>query len=282
MIRVEEIKIGLEKNSLIKTTHNTRQEHNVERYSNNAFLKPLPQIRTQKRLWEVWPGKNRFICRGRLMIGPRSDRVHNTVCWVLLVTSTLGYFLFVAPYLWNDISPALPSLSIFFTVCTFGFFIVTTTTEPGIIPRKKLFEIMGSIPEEFTAHVFFRDNSQGYKFCETCEIYRPPRAHHCAHCNNCVEMFDHHCPYVNNCIGKRNYFFFAALIVSCLFMGLCNCVGVILCLFYDSGNIPQDSNVVKDEDALLTLVIILGVCGLVVSILVAVLCLFHVSLCCTY
>lgn len=52
------------------------------------------------------------------------------------------------------------------------------------------------------------------KYCKTCNIWRPPRAHHCRTCDNCVETQDHHCVWLNNCVGRRNYRYFFAFVIS--------------------------------------------------------------------
>uniref|UniRef100_A0A3P9P9S0 Palmitoyltransferase n=1 Tax=Poecilia reticulata TaxID=8081 RepID=A0A3P9P9S0_POERE len=33
----------------------------------------------------------------------------------------------------------------------------------------------------------------GWTVCSRCEIYRPPRAHHCRVCQRCIRRMDHHC-----------------------------------------------------------------------------------------
>ncbi|KAJ1915490.1 Eukaryotic peptide chain release factor GTP-binding subunit [Tieghemiomyces parasiticus] len=53
------------------------------------------------------------------------------------------------------------------------------------------------------------------KYCDTCHIYRPPRASHCRQCNVCVENEDHHCAWLNNCVGRRNYRYFFIFVASC-------------------------------------------------------------------
>jgi palmitoyltransferase ZDHHC9/14/18 len=52
------------------------------------------------------------------------------------------------------------------------------------------------------------------KFCRTCNIWRPPRCHHCKVCDSCIETQDHHCVWLNNCVGRRNYRYFVAFIAA--------------------------------------------------------------------
>jgi hypothetical protein len=58
------------------------------------------------------------------------------------------------------------------------------------------------------------------KFCRTCQLAPPLRAHHCKSCRRCVATFDHHCDFVGTCIGERNrcrfWWFLAAQAVSFL------------------------------------------------------------------
>ncbi len=65
------------------------------------------------------------------------------------------------------------------------------------------------------------------KFCNTCNIYRPPRTSHCHICDYCIEKFDHHCPWLGVCIGKKNYFLF---MLYCAFTGIHLIIGVIGCI----------------------------------------------------
>lgn len=52
------------------------------------------------------------------------------------------------------------------------------------------------------------------KYCKSCNIWRPPRCHHCRVCDNCIETQDHHCLWLNNCVGRRNYRYFFTFISS--------------------------------------------------------------------
>ena len=54
--------------------------------------------------------------------------------------------------------------------------------------------------ERTTVDYFYK-----YKFCQTCEEVKPPRAHHCSICNKCVLRLDHHCPWIGNCVGLLNH-----------------------------------------------------------------------------
>ncbi|GLI64646.1 hypothetical protein VaNZ11_007972 [Volvox africanus] len=52
-----------------------------------------------------------------------------------------------------------------------------------------------------------------HKYCITCHIWRPERAHHCSVCGFCMDHFDHHCGVMGNCIARLNHRFFAGFMV---------------------------------------------------------------------
>jgi len=97
------------------------------------------------------------------------------------------------------------------------FLYLTSLGDPGIIPRNARppedEECMSTSSMEWisgksqslrlprTKDVVVNGCTVKVKFCDTCKLYRPPRASHCSICNNCVQKFDHHCPWVGQCIG---------------------------------------------------------------------------------
>jgi len=184
-----------------------------------------------KRLYEVWPGSNRFLCGGRLLTGP--DRLYFYLSLLFIFVPFIISFGFIWPYLfvrlgwYVAIGPLLAYISL--ALAAIVFMVLTRYCDPGIIPRGVEFSYDKNNPWDYgrkkpaeTIKVQVHGESVRIKYCETCHIYRPPRAVHCGTCNNCVERFDHHCPWLGVCIGRRNYQTFLAfvwcIVIICLYI----------------------------------------------------------------
>ncbi|KAK3089847.1 hypothetical protein FSP39_007055 [Pinctada imbricata] len=58
-----------------------------------------------------------------------------------------------------------------------------------------------------------------WELCPKCNRKRPPRAHHCRRCQQCVLRMDHHCPWINNCVGEENHWAFMQLLFWAFCLG---------------------------------------------------------------
>jgi palmitoyltransferase ZDHHC9/14/18 len=109
-------------------------------------------------------------------------------------------------------------------LCSY-FLVRAATTNPGYLPKQvPPFEkgpAGAKARTDFSCDFKSSDVFSGghlikLKYCDTCLLYRPPRAVHCADCDVCVERFDHHCPWIGNCVARRNYRQFVGFVSSTL------------------------------------------------------------------
>lgn len=222
----------------------TSKEADIELQPLNDGSAPRPTItleRPKKPLHSVWPSRSKFYCRGLCMTGGEIElgitpnwSVPNLCAWACILAPCTLYFTWVFPHLWSQGCYTLPAATIVVFLMASGFLLATCCSDPGIIPRREVILATKSA-EALEARLGYdalimdavaldgKDGarnvppalrSQGYRWCRTCRIVRPPRASHCPDCNNCVLRYDHHCPFVNNCVGQRNYHYFFGFVTS--------------------------------------------------------------------
>ncbi|XP_050676048.1 palmitoyltransferase ZDHHC18-B isoform X2 [Leptidea sinapis] len=187
------------------------------------------------RRWEVFAGRNRFWCGGRLMTAPQPAVFLLTLA--LICGTCALHFAFDCPFLAARVSGAVPAAGAALAATTLAALLRTALSDPGIIPRAPPHEALATAdhtaadgppaarPPPRAREVLVRGRPVKLKYCFTCKMFRPPRASHCSLCDNCVDRFDHHCPWVGNCVGKRNYRHFYLFVVSLSFL----CVWVFAC-----------------------------------------------------
>lgn len=174
------------------------------------------------KIIELWPGRNKFFCKGRIISGPDWYKSILTGTFMILLSGLI--YAFPIYYYIQKESYAPVSIFTFFLVISLASLYSVATNDPGYIPKQTsifttkasdaLNEYITSPKPLFITH---RSSTIKIKFCKTCMLFRPPRCSHCSICDLCVEEFDHHCPWIGNCVGKRNYikFFKFLLSVNC-------------------------------------------------------------------
>mmetsp|Transcript_22350 Transcript_22350/g.42632 ORF Transcript_22350/g.42632 Transcript_22350/m.42632 type:complete len:405 (-) Transcript_22350:344-1558(-) len=179
--------------------------------------------------YQVWPGNNSFLLAGRFILGPDTNILILTL--VMISIPSVVFNVFVAPTLSKEVSPVIFVFGLIWPVWCLAMLIKTSVSDPGIIPRQP-FPANGTRNLPRVQDVMVNGHVVKSKYCETCNLYRPPRCSHCSVCNNCVERFDHHCPWVGQCVGRRNYRYYLLFINSttilCIYVFVCSAIQVKL------------------------------------------------------
>ncbi|KAM0755032.1 zf-DHHC-domain-containing protein [Meredithblackwellia eburnea MCA 4105] len=126
-------------------------------------------------------------------------------------TTTLISFLWITPQIWiiapayewrldRELAQILIPFNFLLILLLYNYYLCVLT-DPGEVPKE-----WAPDPRDMENEgVEVKKLTGGPRFCRTCRVYKPPRAHHCRQCQKCVLKMDHHCPWVNNCVGHANY-----------------------------------------------------------------------------
>lgn len=237
-------------------------------------------------------GRNIILCNGGIVMGKDWS-------WLLLTGSLLLFPLtlfciFALPPVVNQFGKWLLAPMILNLLFTFYFGLRTSWSDPGILPRHtdprdniKLIQ-NDQIHERLVFHTLNpnyliakevltvikdlpKDQWPRYqlKYCNTCEIFRPNHASHCARCDNCVEGFDHHCQWLANCVGRRNYRRFLLFVLFVLLMALYVVILSTFHLLYTWSKCSLAANVIIG---------VISAYALLITFLLSILLFYHLSI----
>lgn len=160
----------------------THQNEHLEKINSTERTLENTQIDTSKKLYELWPGNNKFYCSGFLIHGSQK------VSFILLCVTKLIingiFFGLVTPFLWEYEIYYFPILTLILLVFTVVLMFLAACIDPGIIPRKNIINL---IEDKKNLNQFIKSDEEDiinnettqFKFCATCKIYRPPLTAHC-------------------------------------------------------------------------------------------------------
>ena len=184
----------------------TREELQSEEIDDPILLAEL-QLQQEALARNVVKGKPAYRTVMCFVCGPKGKGLGilwATLFFVVIVACVIALFWSTNVdnlWVWVQISlTATTEFLLLYVACRDPGFINTATHDSSAV---KPFEpSMNNISDEETT--FVEAAIYQPRFCQTCDITRPPLASHCKYCNACVTNFDHHCTVVNQCIGIRN------------------------------------------------------------------------------
>ncbi len=259
--------------------------------------------RKVKKLWEIWPARNRFMWDGRWICGPADDLGAQLIVLALFVFGGGVYITFLIKHFLEGGLIFMPIITIILFFLSIVAYLIVHVTDPGIVPRKNFllddqlikrkgvnlsyltdpnYELPVHIADTIDPEegINTSPSKHGHRdYCSTCQIYRPPRTSHCSRCDNCIEVLDHHCPFVGNCIGKRNYKYFIAFVMLASALAFMLIVQLI-CVAAEDTPANETSKSDSSEDSGSNgngqlILIIFGIACMIVGILLACFICFH-------
>ena len=104
-----------------------------------------------KRVYEVWPGNNRFWFGGRGVSGPWSDLPVQLCVFFLIGGGAVFYYVVIMQTFLDGYYVLLPVSFTVLLICLIYFYFAVHLTDPGFIPRKKFLQypdLVVATPEE--------------------------------------------------------------------------------------------------------------------------------------
>ncbi|KAL4466799.1 hypothetical protein ABPG74_010396 [Tetrahymena malaccensis] len=217
-----------QKNNIKSYLEQTINNSKLSNYRPSQKITPYVEV----QMSQLFVNRFNIFCKANLIC--YSKRIYQPLlCFILILIPTIITIFY--PIRVDVQNGKFSTLFIFIAVIILCFFnyLRLLFINPGILPSK----IKDRIDEICIPQKIFPDKEtlittgkffENIKYCETCQIYRPPRSSHCPICDCCFELLDHHCPWLNICIAKRNYstffFFILWLNVALVISIVLNCI----------------------------------------------------------
>jgi hypothetical protein len=131
-------------------------------------------------------------CGARIVSTGESDS-QRYACIILQLLGAALFYAFPARYLLNERnSAAVLVLGAILNAISLYSFLKASFTDPGIVPAadKPPYLVAEWRPPR-TVNLIASRGKATLKYCDACNIYRPPRTEHCPTCQNCILRYDH-------------------------------------------------------------------------------------------